>query len=173
MPKSNMPSRISGVPLNWLWGFPGGSVGKESACNAGDPGLIPGWGRTPGEGKGNPLQYSCLENSTDRGASRATVHGVAKESSKTQWLNHHHQSDPEINVEAKPMVPGRSLKHRKEWRPQCIETHQICINQWEQDDTVKQPQPSRGASLFWKLKNLQAEHLSFSSAESLLILPAT
>ena len=43
-------------------GFPGGSEGKASACNAGDPGLIPGSGRSPGEGNGNPLQYSCLEN---------------------------------------------------------------------------------------------------------------
>ena len=51
-------------------GFPHGSVGKESACNAGDQGSIPGSGRSPGEGNGNPLQYSCLENSMDRGASR-------------------------------------------------------------------------------------------------------
>ena len=49
-------------------GFPGGSEGKESACNAGDLGLIPGLGRSPGEGNGNPLQYSCLENPMDRGA---------------------------------------------------------------------------------------------------------
>ena len=55
-----------------------GSSGKESACNAGDPGLIPGPGRSPGEGTGNPLQYSCLENSMDGGAWWATVHGVAK-----------------------------------------------------------------------------------------------
>ena len=46
-------------------GFPGGSVGKESACSAGDPGLIPGWGMSPGEENGNPLQYSCLENPMD------------------------------------------------------------------------------------------------------------
>ena len=59
-------------------GFPGGSDGKESACNAGDLGLIPGLGRSPGEGNGYPLQYSCLENSTDRGAWQATVHGVTK-----------------------------------------------------------------------------------------------
>ena len=59
-------------------GFPHSSVGKESACNAGDPGSIPGLGRSPGEGNGNPLQYSCLENPMDRGACRATVHGVAK-----------------------------------------------------------------------------------------------
>ena len=53
--------------LNYM-GFPGGSEGKVSACNAGDPGLIPGSGRSPGEGNGNPLQYSCLENSMDGGA---------------------------------------------------------------------------------------------------------
>ena len=57
---------------------PGGSDGKESACNVGDPGSIPGLGRSPGEGNGYPLQYSCLENSMNRGASWATVHGTAK-----------------------------------------------------------------------------------------------
>ena len=59
-------------------GFPGGSDSKESACNAGDPGLTPGWGRSPGVGNGNPLQYFCLENPMDRGAWQATVHGIAK-----------------------------------------------------------------------------------------------
>ena len=59
-------------------GFPCSSVGKESACSAGDPGLIPGLGRYPGEGNGNPLQYPCLENLMDRGAWWAAVHGVAK-----------------------------------------------------------------------------------------------
>ena len=59
-------------------GFPGGLDGKESAYNSGDLGLIPGWGRSPGEGNGNPLQYSFLENLMDRGASWATAHGVAK-----------------------------------------------------------------------------------------------
>ena len=59
-------------------GFPGGSDGKESACDAGDPGSILESERFPGEGNGNPLQYSCLENSMDRGAWWATVHGVAK-----------------------------------------------------------------------------------------------
>ena len=57
-------------------GFPGDSDGKESVCNAGDPYLIPGSGRSPGEENGYPLQYSCLENFTDRGASWAPVHGV-------------------------------------------------------------------------------------------------
>ena len=59
-------------------GFPDGSDGKESACNAGDLGLIPGLGRSPGEGNGNPLQYSCLENSMDRGPWRAVVLGITK-----------------------------------------------------------------------------------------------
>ena len=60
------------------WSFPGVSDSKESACNAGDPGLIPGLGRSPGEGNGNPLQHPCLGNPMDRGAWRATVQGVAK-----------------------------------------------------------------------------------------------
>ena len=59
-------------------GFPGSSAVKVSACNAGDLGLIPGLGRSPGEGNGNPLQYSCLENPMDGGAWWATVHRVAK-----------------------------------------------------------------------------------------------
>ena len=59
-------------------GFPGGSDGKESACNVGDPGSIPGLGRSPGEGNGNPLQYTCLENSMNERAWRAIVHGVTK-----------------------------------------------------------------------------------------------
>ena len=58
--------------------FPSGSAGKESACNAGDLGLIPGLGRSPGGRHSNALQYSCLENPMDRGAWRATVHGVTK-----------------------------------------------------------------------------------------------
>ena len=57
--------------------FPGGSDGKDSACNAGDPGSIPRLGRPLGDGNGNPSQYSCLENSMDRGAWRAIVHGVS------------------------------------------------------------------------------------------------
>ena len=63
-------------------GFPCGLAGKESACNAGDPGSIPGLGRYPGEGKGYPLQYSGLENSTD-----CIVHRVTK--SRTQLINFH------------------------------------------------------------------------------------
>ena len=70
------------------WGFPGGSGSKKSACNVGDPGSIPGLGRYPGEGHGNPLQYSHLESPTDRGAWGATVRGVSQSQSKmTERLN--------------------------------------------------------------------------------------
>ena len=65
--------------LEYIAGFPDGSVNKESACNAGDLGSIPGLGRSPREGNGNPLQYSWLENSMDDGGVwRATVHAVAE-----------------------------------------------------------------------------------------------
>ena len=59
-------------------GLPGGSVVKNLPANSGDAGSIPGLGRSPGEGNGNPLQYSCLENPVNRGAWQATVHGVIK-----------------------------------------------------------------------------------------------
>ena len=68
-------------------GFPGASDGKESTCNEGDMGSIPGLGRSPGEGNGYPLQYSGLENSMDRGAWQATVHGITEESDKTERLS--------------------------------------------------------------------------------------
>ena len=58
--------------------FSGGSAAKEFTCNAGDVGLIPGLGRSPEEGNGKPLQYTCLENPMDRGGWQATVHGVTR-----------------------------------------------------------------------------------------------
>ena len=74
-------------------GLPDGSDGKASVSNAGDPGLNPGSGRSPGEGNCNPLQYSCLENPMDRGAWWATVHGVAK--SRTRLSNFTYSSKEE------------------------------------------------------------------------------
>ena len=81
--RSRLPSvGASSRSITSLSGVPqarsGGSDGKETACSAGDPGSIPGSGRSPGEGNGYPLQYSCLENPMDRGAWGATVHGVTK-----------------------------------------------------------------------------------------------
>ena len=73
--------------LLYSTGFPGGSDGKEGACTEGDQGLIPGLGRSPGEGNVNPFQYSCLQNSKKRGAWCATVDGFAK--SWTQLSNQH------------------------------------------------------------------------------------
>ena len=74
-------------------GFPGGSTCKEPACQCRlgirDAGSIPGSGRSPGGGNGNPLQYSCLENLTDRGAWRATVHGVTKSQTCLKWFSTH------------------------------------------------------------------------------------
>ena len=77
-------------------GFPGGSVVKNPLASAGDVGLIPESGRSPGEGNGNPLQHSCLENPMDRGVWWATVHGVTKESDMTEQLNNNnsHASSP-------------------------------------------------------------------------------
>ena len=66
------------IPLLQQKDFPGGADGKASAYNAGDPGSIPGLGRSPGEGNGTPLQYSCLENPMDGGAWQATVQGATK-----------------------------------------------------------------------------------------------
>ena len=73
-------------------GLAGASVGKNPSANVGDAGFIPGLGRSPGGGNGNPLQYSYLENPMDRGAGRAIAHGVAKESDMTEWVNNNKAS---------------------------------------------------------------------------------
>ena len=76
--------------LQWFGGFPNGSMGKKSACNAGDAGSIPVSGRPPGEGSSNPLWCSCLETSMDRGAWWATVHEVAKNRKQLSMHAHTH-----------------------------------------------------------------------------------
>ena len=78
--------RFEGGPVKR--GFPGGSVVKNLPVNAGDSGSIPGSGRSPGEGNGNPLQYSCLENLIDKGACWATVHGVARAGHNGAYVIH-------------------------------------------------------------------------------------
>ena len=80
------PGEGIGYPLQYLWASPGGSPGKESACNVGDLDLIPGLGRSPEDVHGNQLQYSCLENPKERGSWWAIVHGVA-ESDTTEQLS--------------------------------------------------------------------------------------
>ena len=70
-------------------GFPCGSDGKESASNAGDPGSILGSGRSPGGGNGNPLQYSCLENSMDRGARGRRESGMTEQLTHIIWASYH------------------------------------------------------------------------------------
>ena len=84
-------------------GFPGGSAGKESACNAGDLGLTPGLGRSLGDGKGYPLQYSGLENSTD-----CIVHGVAKSQTRLRDFHFHML----VEIRESPLVAMKT-QHRK------------------------------------------------------------
>ena len=86
-----------------LWGFPDSSVGKESACNAGDPSLIPGSGRSPGEGIGHPLQCSGLENSMD-----CLVRGVAKSQTRLSDFHFH-----ENRKEAKPPACYHCISQRQ------------------------------------------------------------
>ena len=88
-------------------GFPGGSDGKEPACNAGDLDLISGSGRSPGEGNGNPLQYSCLENPMDGGDWWATVHGVAK-----SWTQLSDFTSHDYTVEVRNRFKGLDLIDR-------------------------------------------------------------
>ena len=86
LPLTTWSSQNFSKPLSINVGFPGGSDGKESACSAGDPGLIPESGRSPGEGNGNPLQYSCLENPMDREAWWVYSPWGHQVSDTTEWL---------------------------------------------------------------------------------------
>ena len=113
-----------------------GSDGKESACNAGDLGLNPGWGRVPGEGTGNPLQYSCLENPIDSGAWQATVHGVTESqtwlsdftfflSIKCQWKARHRVKGWDRHRMVRPCLIYRSVHCLLERWVMTLE-HSIC-----------------------------------------------
>ena len=121
------------------WGFPDGR-GKDSACNSGDLGLIPGSGRFPGEGNGYPLQYSCLQNSTDRGASWAIVHSITKELDTTKCLHntHHEPAMPLQDIHPREMaVHVHAETHMQMFtaalflnRPK-LETTYMSANKWE------------------------------------------
>ena len=93
-------------------GFPGGSVVENPPANAGDVGSFPGSGRSPREGNGNPLQYSCLENPTDKGAWWATVHGSKEELDMTEQLNNN----------------KRSKAGQKDWGLQVTETMSVVLD---------------------------------------------
>ena len=87
--KTDLNSNSGSFFLRTRKGFPGGSDSKESACNTGDLGAIPGLGRSPGVGNGNTLQYPCLENPMDREAWRAVVHRLTKKSDMTEHTHTH------------------------------------------------------------------------------------
>ena len=97
-------------------GFPWWLSGKESACNAGDPGSIPGSGRSPGGGNGNPLQYSCLENPMDREAWRATMYGVTKSQDRAT-------NTSLVKTEEQP-PPHKDQDRRWRWGRDWTRTHQ-------------------------------------------------
>ena len=112
--------------LNWY--------GKESVCNKGDQGSIPGLGRSPGEGKGYPLQYSYLENSMDKGAWWATVHGVPKSQTKNEWLTYTAHS---FQLMLKVWVQGRGLEG------------------WTWECSCRSPFPQWKLAVRWYLKELR------------------
>ena len=104
------------VALHGDLGFPGMSDGKESACNAGDTSLIPGSGRSSGEGNNYPLQYSCLENSVNRGAWWATIHGIMRSQIRLRyrtWGNTHGVLSKTVAFLTLPPVNGHILLPRK------------------------------------------------------------
>ena len=120
-----MPGRNSN--LTWLLFCYVAQDSKESACNTGDPGSAPGSGRSPKEGNGNTLQYSCLENPMDRGGWRATVHGVAESQTRRKRLSRHASFLPMFVSEygffqwwaARPDLVALLASLGEEWFPLC------------------------------------------------------
>ena len=130
-------------------GFPCGSVSKESAYNAGNPGLIPGLGRSPGEGNGNPLQYSCLEKLMDCSLSGSSVHRIAR-------VRH----DLAAKLPPPPPRPEETkecgIHRRREFCPQTAALGR--------EDHCSPPLPTQGSTggAHWPLGNTTAWDLSFS-----------
>ena len=134
------------LPTPLFLGFPCGSVCKESTCNVGDLGSIPGLERSPGGGHDNPFQNSCLEMQTDRGAWRATVHAVTK--SRTQLSNYSHTAHP--------------CDREKYWRHStlrcCQKTAQIRVKIEQNKNNKKQKTPSNTPlNIFWEASSLCAK----------------
>ena len=102
--------------------FPGGSIGKESACNAGDLGSIPELGRSPGGGRGDPLQCSCLENPRDGGAWRAAIYGVAQSQTQLKRLSSSRPIHWRREQQSSPVfLPGESHGQRS----------LVCYSPWD------------------------------------------
>ena len=135
-------------------GFPDGSDGQESACNAGDPSSIPESGRSPGEGNGNPLQYSCLENSMDRGAWQATVHGVAK--SQTRLSDQ--QTDTRLNTRSYLQHAGSLVAAYAIWASlvaQLVKNPPAMREMWVQslgwEDPLEKGKSTHSSILAWRI----------------------
>ena len=112
-----IPWRRDRLPTPVFLGFPGGSDGKESACNVEDLGLISGLGRSPGRGHGNPLQYSCLENPHGQRSLAVTVHRVTKSQTQLKQLRAYtilDSRDSAVNKMDKTL-PSRRLLYGQEW----------------------------------------------------------
>jgi len=139
--------------------FPNGSDSIESACNAGDPGSIPGLGRSPGEGNGYPLQYSCLENSMDRGFWWDTVHGVAKSwvaksrvaKSRTQLSNFHFISCHFTTL------PGRKCPKWRDTRNGWIPYVQ---HEWSKEQILWQCLKKKYTKRCWVIYNKELKELN-------------
>ena len=102
---------VVNINAKWLTDSLVAQMVKASAYNTGDPGSIPGWGRSPGEGNDNPLQYSCLENPMDRGASRAAVYGVAKSRTRLSDFTHSTYGTPIYKANANIDERGNRQLH--------------------------------------------------------------
>ena len=111
--------------LHWGSAIPGGSNDKESVCNAGHLGSIPGSGRSPGGGNGNPLPYSCLESSMDRGAWWATVHEAAK--SRTQLKGVTQQHGSHITAHSLPCGSTGQGAEKARTRDPCSDLSSLCL----------------------------------------------
>ena len=127
----------------------GGSEGKASACNAGDPGSIPGSGRSPGEGNGNPLQYSCLKNPNDRGVWQARVHGITKSQTRLSDFHFHcHVHAYKVLSGLLTRIGASLVAQRIKHLPAMQET-QVRFLGWE--DPLEKKMATHSSVLAWRI----------------------